>query len=309
MRECQDGQLGNDTSLVRTPWYTGPNPLPMPSNGTGNQLTGSTIVPTTLAPTTVPMTTSTVASTPVSPSTTLTPTTTSAAGTTDGSDGAPSPTPAAWDATTWPGLRLGSTGEYVHRAQRALKSRGYQVTDTGTFDEATRQAVWREQSKYSSLPTTGSIDWATANHLGTVWPRDRLKPIPDGSGAPTTVTTTTMPATTTTVRPTTTVAPTTTIPVTTTVAPTTTTTTPGGAPSPIPSVDGGDWQPLRVGSTGEYVRRAQRAPPQWLLRRARHGRVRRGHRAGGAKGTAALPSLADTGTIDWATANHLGMMW
>ncbi|MEZ5218135.1 MAG: peptidoglycan-binding domain-containing protein [Ilumatobacteraceae bacterium] len=59
-----------------------------------------------------------------------------------------------WTAATWQPLRVGSTGEYVRRAQRALRRNGYYaVLDTGVYDEATERAVLKEQQRYRAWPT------------------------------------------------------------------------------------------------------------------------------------------------------------
>ena len=147
MRDCQDGQLGDGFSLVHPAPYTGPATFPPAAPP-----------PSDAAPTT------TVTSTTVSPTTSLVPPTTATT--------APSPTVQRYTRATWIPLTLGSTGEYVRRAQTTLRRIGYRkVVVTSVVDRATVDAVLAEQKKVK-LSATGTIDWDTGVHLGIFWPTD-----------------------------------------------------------------------------------------------------------------------------------------
>ncbi|MEV4755495.1 N-acetylmuramoyl-L-alanine amidase [Micromonospora sp. NPDC049559] len=64
-----------------------------------------------------------------------------------------------WDLLVVP-LDGRSTGDAVTALQSILAPKGYAVTPTGAFDEATRQAV-RQLQKLHGLPVTGRVDLAT----------------------------------------------------------------------------------------------------------------------------------------------------
>ncbi len=309
--DCQNGQLGNDTSLVAGVNYSGTPPR---DGGPLVTMPPTTATPTTAAPTTAAPTTQAPATTAAP--TTIAPISSIVAPTTGGT--APSPAVGPQSQATWQPLSVGSTGEYVRRAQSTLQQKGHAVKVTSVFDDRTAAALLAEQQKWSGLADTGTVDWSTGVHLGIFWSADRwVTPAPTTT-APSMITPTTQaPATTaapTTQAPTT--QPPTTAPATTTPATTTPATLPGGAPSapgPSPAVQkwtSTNWPGMWVGSTGEYVRRAQRALFKIGYRDVADTGVFDQVTADAVlREQQRWSGLADTGQIDWATGMHLGLFW